>query len=360
MRALIVSDVCGKQGGAYLATFNLCRALHRLGHQVHCLAMHFDSKIDFGKEAFRTSRPIVKFGHRWKLPHHALVRQTQLVNRIWRPNLVISVGLTSLSTQILRILPKQSVYVWELTNATPGNKFVDPKIRAELSRCRAVLSPSMTIDKNIVKTYGYAGRIERLPFWIEPSTLGDSPASQRPPSQKTNDFIFLARRDPEKGLSELIQAAATVLKSHPQTRLLIAGAGDDTPYVAIADSLKIPSQNLRFVSFPNHSDALCELGRSKYLVLPSYHEGYPLSLLEAAEIGVPFIATDVGSIAEVFGDTQGCHIIPARDTNALTQAMACALETPVSDYTLHSDRLISKYKTLCSDKTIQDFLERLI
>lgn len=359
MRALVVSDVCGKQGGAYLATFNLCRALKRLGHQVHCMAMHFDSNIDFEKEEFRTSSPILKFGHRWRLPHNALVRQIQILNRIWRPNVVISVGLTSLSTQLLRVMPQQSVYVWELTNATPGNKFVDPSIHAQLPRCRALLSPSMKIDQNIAKTYGYVGKIERLPFWTEPSTLSHSLASARTFPQRTNDFIFLARRDPEKGLSELIHATAAAQKLFPQIKVLIAGAGDEAPYISIAKSLAIPKENIRFATFPNHSDALQELARSKYLVLPSYHEGYPLSLLEAAEFGVPFIATDVGSVAEVFGDTAGCHIIPARDSIALTSAMELALKTTTSEYLSHSVELVSKYKSLCSDESIQELLGRL-
>lgn len=358
MRVLVVSDVCGKIGGAYLATLNLCKALARQGHEVRCLATHFDGGTELTNAGFSRIGPLISSGHRWNLPGRSLVYQARVIHAVLKPKLVVCVGLTSLATQTLRTFPRQSVYVWELTNATPGNKFVDPHIHGLLGNSKAILSPSNTIDHNIRKTYGYSGPIQRLPFWTEPTQHKQSNALET--ITKIHDFLFLGRRDPEKGIKELIHATASLLSKFPYVRVGIAGAGDPAQYIALANSLKIPADNVYFLTLPNHSDALAELAKSKYLVLPSYHEGYPLSLLEAAEYGVPFIASDVGSIAEVYGGSLGCHIIPPRDSVALASAMEKALLIAQADYVRSSENLQRQYQSLCSDQTVMGLLSQLV
>lgn len=359
MRVLVISDVCGKLGGAYLATLNLCRALTRQGHEVRCCATHFDARTDFDIETFTRIVPLIRFGHRWKLPSRALVQQAKWIFGSWKPKLVICVGLTSLTTQVLQTFPKKSTFAWELTNATTGNKFVDSRIHTLLSRSIALLSPSQTIDQNIRKTYGYSGPIKRLPFWTEPTLQLQTKLSNNKSPLKNHDFLFLGRRDPEKGIKELIQATASLLSEFPGIRVAVAGAGDAEPFAALANSLNISSANLYFLSLPNHLDALAELAKARYLALPSYHEGYPLSLLEAAEYGIPFIASDVGSIAEVFGGSFGCHIVPAKDVVSLANAMRSALEMPQPEYRKASEQLQCQYRLLCSDEAVVSFLSQL-
>ena len=46
------------------------------------------------------------------------------------------------------------------------------------------------------------------------------------------------------------------------------------------------------------------------LILPSYSEGFPLVILEAIAVGLPAIATDVGSVKEMIEDKGGVLIRP--------------------------------------------------
>ena len=57
-------------------------------------------------------------------------------------------------------------------------------------------------------------------------------------------------------------------------------------------------------------------------VLPSYREGVPLSLLEAAACGLPLIATDVPGCREVVREGENGLLIPPRDPVALSEAIA--------------------------------------
>jgi glycosyltransferase involved in cell wall biosynthesis len=57
-------------------------------------------------------------------------------------------------------------------------------------------------------------------------------------------------------------------------------------------------------------------------VLPSYREGLPLSLLEAAACGRALVATDVPGCKEVIEHGVNGFLVPAKDANALADAIA--------------------------------------
>ena len=57
------------------------------------------------------------------------------------------------------------------------------------------------------------------------------------------------------------------------------------------------------------------------VVLPSYHEGLPTSLLEAAACGLPIIATDIAGSRKICLDKKTGLLVPACDEIALATAM---------------------------------------
>ena len=63
-------------------------------------------------------------------------------------------------------------------------------------------------------------------------------------------------------------------------------------------------------------------------VLPSYREGLPKSLLEAASCGRPIVTTDVPGCRAVVQDGENGFLVPPQDPTALAQALARLIEAP--------------------------------
>ncbi len=352
---VVVSDVYGQRGGAYRVTSLLCRALAEMDLKVTCFATWVDADSVTGDEGFEIVQPRFSHGSRWDIPNRVLARQAQRGIEAKNPVAVFVVGLTKICGHLLGSRVADRLLVWELTNANPNNKFVDKTAANKLSRCLKVISPAATIDDGIRSTYSYTGEIARLPFWIEDEKI----SSNLPPADFEADFLFLARREDDKGLRELIRATAVLSKEISDLRVLIAGPGDATPYQTLANECGA-SRAVSFCSLPSRQDAMQALSRCRFLVLPSYHEGYPLSLLEAAQYSIPVIATDVGSIREVFGDCTGCCIIAPRDVESLTDAMKSRFKMETRDYITARRTIHQRFTELSSHTAVRDRLRKTL
>jgi glycosyltransferase involved in cell wall biosynthesis len=76
------------------------------------------------------------------------------------------------------------------------------------------------------------------------------------------------------------------------------------------------------IEYLGHSDDTVSIyAESDCVVLPSYREGMPKTLLEAASMGLPAIATDVPGCREAVVDGETGFLCKARDPSALADAM---------------------------------------
>jgi glycosyltransferase involved in cell wall biosynthesis len=100
-------------------------------------------------------------------------------------------------------------------------------------------------------------------------------------------LVGLGRLSAEKGFDLLIRAHARVLESGPVHELELIGEGPERqPLLALASELGVQGS----VSLPGFlENPFPRLARAAALVLPSHHEGGPLSLLEALALSVPVI-----------------------------------------------------------------------
>lgn len=350
-----MSDVFGQRGGAYRVTSLLSQSLADYGFNTTCFATWVDLDSLTGQENFQVVQPRIKHGYRWDIPNRVLAWQAQRMIESKSPVAVFVIGLTKVCGHLLNSRVANQLLVWELTNAHPGNKFVDQSAARALSHCRKVISPARTIDDSIRSTYSYSGEIARLPFWIEDEGIPYTP----PPVKFEADFLFLARREDDKGLRELIRASGVLAKQIDNLHVLIAGPGDETPYRRLADQCGA-SQCISFCSLPSRQDAMQTLARCRFLVLPSYHEGYPLSLLEAAQYSIPIIATDVGSIREVFGSCDGCSIIPPKDVDSLVEAMKSRFTMDLVNYITARRAVYERFTQLSSQAAVRDRLRNTL
>lgn len=62
------------------------------------------------------------------------------------------------------------------------------------------------------------------------------------------------------------------------------------------------------------------------LLMTSHREGSPQVIKEAMSVNLPIVTVNVGDVADVIGDTQGCHIVGQRSPEALAEAIAKVFE----------------------------------
>lgn len=78
---------------------------------------------------------------------------------------------------------------------------------------------------------------------------------------------------------------------------------------------------VRFLGWVAGEEKIKQLQTNQVLVLPSYNEGLPISILEAISYGMPVVATNVGSVAEAVHDGENGFLYKAGDIDALTKAL---------------------------------------
>jgi glycosyltransferase involved in cell wall biosynthesis len=120
------------------------------------------------------------------------------------------------------------------------------------------------------------------------------------PDSKPFTFLVIARLLYDKGILEYAEAAALLKKKYPSIRFVLAGSLDSNPKLGIPKALVdswSQSLNIDYVGFASGIKSL--ISNAHCVVLPSYREGTPRSLLEASAMGRPIVATDVPGCREV-------------------------------------------------------------
>lgn len=142
-------------------------------------------------------------------------------------------------------------------------------------------------------------------------------------------IVLPARMLWDKGVAEWVAAARLLRQSHPQVRMLLAGEPDfGNPSAVPVDQLQAWHDE-GVIEWLGKIDDMPALFRSVHAVaLPSYREGLPRSLIEAAGCALPLITTDVPGCREVVTHEQEGLIVPVRDATALAAAIVRLADDP--------------------------------
>lgn len=131
-------------------------------------------------------------------------------------------------------------------------------------------------------------------------------------------FCTAGRLSAEKGHAMLLEAFEKVLAACPQAVLLIAGEGEERARLT-ARAKAIPGDRAKFLGFMQDVSSL--YAASDVFVLPSFREGLPLVLLEAAAAGLPAVAADVGGVKEAVSHRKTGLLVPPGDAGTLAREM---------------------------------------
>lgn len=162
------------------------------------------------------------------------------------------------------------------------------------------------------------------------------------------DYVFgtIGRLVKVKGHSYLLKAFSQVLQYLPNAKLVIIGDG------GLSDELNKEIEALDLsgkVLMAGHIESAYQLMSAlDVFVLPSLEEGFGLVLLEAMVAKLPVIASKVGGIPDVVGDSLGVLVEPA-DVANLAKAMVATSELTekkrIEEGEQMFQRLLSEYST---------------
>ncbi len=141
-------------------------------------------------------------------------------------------------------------------------------------------------------------------------------------------FLFVGRLLREKGIAEFVAMARAVRARHPEARFRAVGWRDPNPASVGAAELAAWTDEGVLEYAGELADVRPALAAAHVLVLPSYREGTPRSVLEAMSMARPVITTDVPGCRDTIVDGEHGYLVPARDPAALAGAAERLLADP--------------------------------
>ena len=135
-------------------------------------------------------------------------------------------------------------------------------------------------------------------------------------------FLLIGRLLLDKGIAEYVAAARIVRQKHPHARFqLLGGSADDNPSAVPQVELARWAAESIVEQLGVQDDVRPFIAAADCVVLPSYREGLPRSLLEGAAMARPLIATDVPGCREVVDHGVNGLLCEVRSSAALAEAM---------------------------------------
>ncbi|WP_419204783.1 glycosyltransferase family 4 protein [Bordetella trematum] len=177
-------------------------------------------------------------------------------------------------------------------------------------------------DRDVLERLGAVrpGQVEMIRgSGVDLTQFRATPAPPTPPVVA----LMVARLLRDKGVDEFIAAATLLRQQGLQVVLRLAGGIDPgNPTSVSAETLQAWQQAGTVELLGECEDVASLYAQAHIAVLPSYREGLPKSLIEAAACGRAVVATDVPGCRDAIEPGQTGLLVPARDAVALAAAIA--------------------------------------
>lgn len=141
--------------------------------------------------------------------------------------------------------------------------------------------------------------------------------------------ILAARLLADKGVREFVQAARVLKNGGNIARFVLVGEPDPGNPATISDNELKQWLSEEVIEWWGHRDDIPQVfASSSMVVLPSYREGLPKVLIEAAACGRAVITTDVPGCRDAIESGVSGMLVPVRDSEALAGAIKRLLDNP--------------------------------
>ncbi|MFT4762267.1 MAG: glycosyltransferase involved in cell wall biosynthesis [Saprospiraceae bacterium] len=177
----------------------------------------------------------------------------------------------------------------------------------------------------------------------------------RPKSKKKDKFIFIfiGRLLIDKGIREYLAAAKSLVNLRHVEFHVVGELYPDNPATLTKQEWFSSLRKAKNIIWhQNQEDVRSFLAAADVMVLPSYREGLPMSILEAMAMGKPIITTDVPGCRETVDEKINGLLVPVKDSRVLANAMLVMYDLPEAKRMLWGRR--------SREKAIEDFSSKVV
>jgi glycosyltransferase involved in cell wall biosynthesis len=140
---------------------------------------------------------------------------------------------------------------------------------------------------------------------------------------------FAARLLEDKGVREFVGAARLLMQQGVKARFWLAGSLDPGNLTSVSEDVLSQWSKEGVVEVLGHQSDIPNLfANSNIVVLPSYREGLPKALVEAAACGRAVVTTDVPGCRDAIDPETTGLLVPVRDPAGLADAIQFLIENP--------------------------------
>jgi glycosyltransferase involved in cell wall biosynthesis len=151
-----------------------------------------------------------------------------------------------------------------------------------------------------------------------------------PTAEEAPVFLMIARLLQDKGVLEYVDAARRVKASHSQARFQLLGATDAKNRTAIDPDMVQSWVEEGVIEYLGAVDDVRPMiAAAQCVVLPSYREGAPRTLIEGAAMARPLIATDVPGCRAVVDDEETGYLCKVRSGESLAAVFETFIALPL-------------------------------
>lgn len=174
-------------------------------------------------------------------------------------------------------------------------------------------------------------------------------------------FTFIGRLLYDKGIIEFISAAKKIKEKYPKSTFEVIGEFDaDNPSNIDSDHLVTWMEKgiIEYKGFVRDIRPL--LKHSDCVVLPSYREGMPRTLLEGMSMGKAIITTDVPGCRETVEDNKNGFVVPVKNVDALADAFEKFIQFNPSERKLMGIKGRKMAEEIFDDKLIAEKISQIL
>lgn len=350
-------------GGAERVTHELAKQLVQFGHQV---TLFTSTSPQLTSREVIEGVTIIRRGHLWSV--HVLAFITYIITLRQRTDVVIDQihGIpffTPLYVRkpLLAWIHEVAGDIWRKEFPIPVSTIgiIIEKLYFSLYLRIPFITDTLSTKKELI-LYGIpAVAIKVIPLTIDP------PVSVRRRKTKLPTLVYVGRLTPMKRVELLIQSTKLIKPEFPRLKTLIIG--DGKPYYVRKLKYLVKELNLespvRFLGRVTEYRKWRFLATSWLHVHPSLKEGFGLTVLEAAHLGTPTVAFDVGGLRDVIQNGRTGVIVKEETPQALAKTIEKLLKDPerltrLSRNTLKWSKKLPTWET--QSKRLVSLLDRLM